>query len=30
VTEGMPNARIGDVTACGAVIVTGSLDTDDN
>jgi uncharacterized Zn-binding protein involved in type VI secretion len=26
----MPNARIGDVTACGAVIVTGSLDTDDN
>jgi uncharacterized Zn-binding protein involved in type VI secretion len=30
VTEGMPNARIGEVTACGAVIVTGSLDTDDN
>jgi uncharacterized Zn-binding protein involved in type VI secretion len=30
VTEGMPNARIGDVAACGAVIVTGSLDTDDN
>jgi uncharacterized Zn-binding protein involved in type VI secretion len=26
----MPNARIGDVTACGAVIATGSLDTDDN
>jgi uncharacterized Zn-binding protein involved in type VI secretion len=26
----MPNARVGDVTACGAVIVTGSMDTTDN
>lgn len=26
-TERMPNARLGDVAACGAVIVTGSLDT---
>jgi uncharacterized Zn-binding protein involved in type VI secretion len=26
----MPNARVGDITACGAVIATGSLDTDDN
>jgi uncharacterized Zn-binding protein involved in type VI secretion len=26
----MPNARIGDITACGAVIVTGSMDTTDN
>jgi len=29
-TEGMPDARIGDVTACGAVIVTGSLNSNDN
>ena len=27
ITEGQPNARIGDVTGCGATIVTGSLDT---
>jgi uncharacterized Zn-binding protein involved in type VI secretion len=26
----MPNARVGDITSCGAVIATGSLDTDDN
>jgi uncharacterized Zn-binding protein involved in type VI secretion len=26
----MPDARIGDVTACGAVIVTGSLNTNDD
>jgi uncharacterized Zn-binding protein involved in type VI secretion len=30
VTEGMPNARVGDITACGAVIVTGSPDTTDD
>ncbi|RCK79225.1 MAG: PAAR domain protein [Candidatus Ozemobacter sibiricus] len=28
-TEGLPNARIGDITACGAIIVTGSLNTND-
>jgi uncharacterized Zn-binding protein involved in type VI secretion len=26
----LPNARIGDITACGAIIVTGSPDTIDN
>ncbi len=26
-TDGRPNAGVGDVTGCGAVIVTGSLDT---
>lgn len=26
-TDSRPNARIGDVTGCGAVIVTGSLNT---
>ncbi|MBV1711332.1 MAG: PAAR domain-containing protein, partial [Desulfomicrobium sp.] len=30
ITEGLPNARIGDITACGAIIVTGSPDTIDN
>ena len=25
--DGRPNAGLGDVTGCGAVIVTGSLDT---
>jgi uncharacterized Zn-binding protein involved in type VI secretion len=29
-TEGMPDARIGDITACGAVIVIGSLNTNDD
>ncbi len=29
-TEGKPNARTGDITGCGAVIVTGSFDTNDN
>jgi uncharacterized Zn-binding protein involved in type VI secretion len=26
----LPNARIGDITACGAIIVTGSPGTIDN
>jgi hypothetical protein len=26
----LSNARIGDITACGAIIVTGSPDTIDN
>jgi uncharacterized Zn-binding protein involved in type VI secretion len=26
----LPNARIGDITACGAIIVTGSPNTIDN
>ena len=30
ITEGLPNARIGDITACGAIIVTGSPNTIDN
>jgi uncharacterized Zn-binding protein involved in type VI secretion len=30
ITEGSPNARIGDITACGAVIVAGSPNTIDN
>ena len=29
-TDGRPNARLGDIAGCGAVIVTGSLDTGDN
>jgi uncharacterized Zn-binding protein involved in type VI secretion len=30
ITEGLPNARVGDITGCGAVIVTGSPNTEDN
>ena len=30
ITEGKPNARMGDIAGCGAVIVAGSLNTNDN
>jgi len=30
ITEGLPNARVGDIIGCGAVIVTGSPNTEDN
>jgi len=29
-TDGRPNARMGDMAGCGAVIVTGSLNMGDN
>ena len=29
-TDGRPNARLGDIAGCGAVIVTGSLNVSDN
>ena len=29
-TDGRPNARMGDMAGCGAVIVAGSLDVGDN
>ena len=29
-TDGRPNARLGDIAGCGAVIVTGSLNVFDN
>jgi uncharacterized Zn-binding protein involved in type VI secretion len=28
--DGRPNARLGDIAGCGAVIVTGSLNVNDN
>ena len=29
-TDGRPNARMGDIAGCGAVIVSGSLNVSDN